>query len=434
MNKQQMIDDFLKYWRDVAQENPELDFEDPNFHDIIYHQLVRLGVPKQEQQQDVSYMFPKWIEQFSRNPNIQVFVDPNHTYFCQFVSNHEDLCCYPEALKVYVPQDLAHLETSANMIFNFLSRYNIPHQSKVGKAIRNDNIVIRLIRPEDADLLKYFIRNNSYIQEGMLPTNPFDFSENGISFACDGKLSFHEVISQYIRLYIANRKKNQKLSQVGVDDFYHFMSEYYQETFIQLNNLEQFHKDFSLPFLPTREDSKQIINYLNVTSLLFRISDPKFNYQDLLQHYDTCSDLGYQGRLISNLEQMQNKGVKKEDPLQDTNKLLLEFYQSIVKDKPVGVALATIQDYINTGNPIRVTRTNNLRGRIMNSTFIRDMRKVLLERNLTLAQYIQKISDVQATQLPEDYSPEKMEQLVIAVVKNLEKQVGLQMTIEYLQT
>ena len=122
------------------------------------------------------------------------------------------------------------------------------------------------------------------------------------------------------------------------------MSEYYQETFIQLNNLEQFHKDFSLPFLPTREDSKQIINYLNVTSLLFRISDPKFNYQDLLQHYDTCSDLGYQGRLISNLEQMQNKGVKKEEPLQDTNKLLLEFYQSIVKDKPVGVALATIQE------------------------------------------------------------------------------------------
>ncbi len=57
----------------------------------------------------------------------------------------------PNHIKLYIPLDARHIYRGVDQIFNFLSENDISHVSKVGSAIRNDDIVIRL---ENRKMLK----------------------------------------------------------------------------------------------------------------------------------------------------------------------------------------------------------------------------------------------------------------------------------------
>ena len=57
-------DCFLKMWRDVAIENPEIDFTQNE--NMIYHYLTRLNVPLKERNVVLdNYLFPKWLNRYS---------------------------------------------------------------------------------------------------------------------------------------------------------------------------------------------------------------------------------------------------------------------------------------------------------------------------------------------------------------------------------
>ena len=119
-------DEFLKYLRDISLQNPNYDFN----HNSIYHELTRIGVPIDKRNTPHNYLFSNWVTRFQSNRNIDVFVDPNWSYFCQFITHREKVYSAPEHLKVYIPLDEEHMEIGVNMIFDFLSQ-NVKTKIKV---------------------------------------------------------------------------------------------------------------------------------------------------------------------------------------------------------------------------------------------------------------------------------------------------------------
>ena len=220
MNRKDIITKFLKFWAQLAKENPKLVFGTGEYYEMIYGQLKELGVKDTESNRkyddnhlknkndDVGNpMFYKFIKYYWDNPNIKVFCQSDWKYSCQFVTNDEQIISVGNHLKLYVPLDADHLEDGAKMIFDFIANNRICSNSKISSEIRFDDIVIRMVEPEELILLLNFINNNEYIQEGLISPNPFAFNYHGLALACDGLTSYNGIISSLIDLYMGYKHK-----------------------------------------------------------------------------------------------------------------------------------------------------------------------------------------------------------------------------------
>lgn len=288
MRDYKKIDEFLKFWRDIAKENPNTTITDK----MVYHELIRLGVNEYDKKVDLTTsnsrpfnnssvrgVFESWISYYQFNSNINVFNSPSWPYFCQFTSK-ENIASAKNHIKVYIPLDSGHIEEGAKLIFDFLSRNNIPHRSKIGKHIRFDDIVIRLINPEDAEKLIEFVHSNLYLECGLIEGNPFAFQKDGIALACDGELSYNDTVATLIAHYINTKKNKRELDNIDVRDFYNHIVNVY-------NNDELIKYIFSV-----YSDNKLFENYKQVLELIIISADPSFTFEDYIKHYKKHSNYG----------------------------------------------------------------------------------------------------------------------------------------------
>lgn len=289
MTRYKNMDEFLKFWRDIVKENPYLNLTD----DIVYNQLIRLGVKESDKRINLRYnynvnksVFNEWISYYNFNSNINVFNSSDWSYFCQFISNH-NIVNAKNHIKVYIPLDSEHIEKGAKLIFDFLSNNNIPHHSKIGEEIRFDDIVIRLINPYDAERLINFVTTNSYLSKGLIAPNPFAFQKNGIALACDGRLSYNDTVSILISNYINTMKNSNKLDEIEITDFYSYILKIYNNDYLIKYIFND--SDYKL------ENRKQVLELITSSFL------PNFSYEDYIAHYKKYSDINTnQKRFILN--------------------------------------------------------------------------------------------------------------------------------------
>ena len=58
--------EFLKYWKQILLENPYISFKDLKDKRIIYHELIKLGLKKEEECQDIDRLnFGRWINYYA---------------------------------------------------------------------------------------------------------------------------------------------------------------------------------------------------------------------------------------------------------------------------------------------------------------------------------------------------------------------------------
>ena len=278
-NRYKEMDDFLKYWRDILKENPFINLTE----NIVFNKIIKLGVNENDKNVNLSNnnfgqksTFEKWIEYYYNNPNIKVFNSPDWKYFCQFISNY-NLANATNHIKVYIPLDYEHIELGAKLIFDFLSNNNIPHHSKIGREIRFDDIVIRLINPTDAEKLINFVTSNQYLSKGLISPNPFAFQKDGIALACDGYLSYNSTISELITNYINYMKNYNKLDEINITSFYNYIIHIY-------NNNDLIECLFN--------DSDDLFsNRKQVLELIIATFSPNFTYNDYINHYKKHSNI-----------------------------------------------------------------------------------------------------------------------------------------------
>ena len=392
-DKNQRIEEFLAFFRDIAKENPDYVLTDK----AVYDKLTGFGVL--EGRKRINENFEKWIEHFKRDYRCEVFVSPAWQYFCQFISTDRTAQYAGEHLKVYVPLDSAHIERGANEIFEFLSREGITHLSKIGSHVRMDDIVVRLVNPGDLEKLTNFVKNNQYIQEGLIKPNPFCFNNNGLAMAVDGNISFNSTVASLIALYINNHAKNNNLDNVNFNDFRNFVYQYYEKAFSSKKGLDMLSNDFEKSE-GRSFDSSLFQNYKNVIELIMKSMSKDFTYSDYIEHYRKCSNKQLQRSLNTDMAKLMAGRDEKEEKNGysiDEKKVILSIRDIIsVMSEKYGktAAIEGLTGYIVTGDSTYLTRTDGLRSRIASSSFREDLLKILDRHNVNVSTYLNIVSDV----------------------------------------
>ena len=201
-----MYELYLKY-------NNVYHYTQEDFQKVVYRNLQIYGLPQiDDESRNIEPFFDQWINDF-KNSDTEVFQDENNPYFCRFIRDkNNSLQTVENPIKLYIPLDKSHIYNGANLIFNYLEKEDIAHESKISKLIRSDDIVIRVAKPTDAMKIMSFVKNNPYLKEGSLNPNPFFIQKDNIGFACDNNYSYNDEVAKHISKYILSRANNGNVS------------------------------------------------------------------------------------------------------------------------------------------------------------------------------------------------------------------------------
>ena len=366
----------------------------------VYSMLIRNDVDPKDIGLDASVNgnFDRWCQEFGRynGKNIDVFVDPSWSYFCQFKNRHNEVMEKDDQVKVYIPLDGAHLTHGVEQIFDFLEKNNIAHLSKVGKHIRFDDVVVRLGSLEDAEKLSQFINGNRYIQEGLVKPNPFAVTKDGIAFASDRDISYNSTVASFVNMYVDDVRKKNDFSTFGAEGFRNFIKNYYNEVIINPSNYNRLASDFDIKY----DNGLMSYNYARVAELLYSSLDPNFTYNDYRNYYNrNVNDYYRQPELAYNngvtyperdiektkdLSEILGKNPEDVKVEELMKKALIEFGK---KTLPNGSrkysnedVVSQIYEYFNTGNPNYITSSGGLRQDFIENDF-RTMLSNYVSRN-----------------------------------------------------
>lgn len=376
MSRIDRINEFLILLRDLALQNPHFLTTKNEFYSLlVYKDIINRHANEK--------FFENWINRYKNNPKINVFVSPSFKYFCQFLSNDDKARQVPDHIKVYVPLDPEHIEQGSNMIFDFLTQNNISHLSKIGKDTRIDDIVIRLANKEGAIKLINFVSSNNYIQEGLLKSNPFTLNVNNLAIACDGKISYNETIAILLQLYITNKRQENSLNEVNVNDFYEFVHNYYKKVFVNKTHIHRLKTDFNVDI----NNKKLVINYMNVLELILKANNNNFSFTDFLIHYNNCI-----GNNVQTKKQNKFYETKKMGEV-ELNNMTKEIIQTLLKTyKDERTARDYLSSYICYNDARYLTKEYGLREKVTNSNYRESLLKYLKEHNLDLNGYLKNLN------------------------------------------
>jgi len=319
--------------------------------DTVYYHLTRGNIPASDRSFRIDKLFPKFIDNFRNNFNTKAFVAPNWRYFCQFVNmKNSEKKNLSNAIKMYLSVGSKDIENIANIIFSFMDKNGIIHESKIGSEIRSDDIVIRVYSKEDEKLISNFINSNNYVKKSLKPQIPFCFENNGIGYALDREISFNVTVSLYVTNYINDCKKNKQ--KVSLDGFYNYVFNIYKSVFIDKKGIDEYAEKYMSKDLGYYESDFLLNNYYEVTKLLLT-SIKSNNFEDYMNLVDEFND---PKRYENRLNYFGNSEISEKDVL-----LFNEYIITMVKKYGIDNGLSTVEEYIQTGNIMNVTSTNNLR-------------------------------------------------------------------------
>lgn len=296
--------------------------------DSVYSNLVYYGIDKKRD--DISFNFRNWEDYYQGKRNIFCFNPPDKRYFCYFVNDNKGMDEVENFIKLYVCLDKEHIYNGAIRVFDFLSRENITHQSKIGSHVRMDDLVIRVDGKENAEKIINFINNDKYIKSGALYGNPFAIKDGIVSIAWDGMLSYNMVVASWISQYIYWEFSNSNLNNVSYSRFYSYVNMSLSN--ICSNNEE---KDKLINYLKQERIiksfdkrasvSEQFDNYLDVTRLFIKAISLEKNKDQLYKFL-------LQNKKLKNERKKQNVFLENENVLREKREVMkLAFNNMVLK-------------------------------------------------------------------------------------------------------
>lgn len=410
MNDIRRIDDFLRLMAEAAKLGYNIDEK------TVYSNLIRLGIGAENI--DISSNFEGWINRFKSNPNINVYVDPSWSYFCQFVSKGYNRANSTNEIKLYIPIDKEHIYEGANQLFDFLARENIAHLSKIGKHIRFDDIVVRVTNQYDANKVINFVNSNSYLREGSLPLNPFAVHDGIVSMAWDDNLSYNSVVANWISEYINFEKRNGNLDNVGYAGFYSYVAQMFDLLFEKGVGLREHYgrvqNNGLFSSIPKYDASCKLLNYYDVTKLFLSCLGSNLKKEDVYKHVNEVSNSNYQqqkrnkiSRLYNNdnsfkmrnLEGYNNSGIAfdKEKYLQQKRNVLRLSFVYMCEKYGYDGTKSRFLSFIADGNYDWITRHKGARQLLINNNITKEtlteiakewtMNNMNIENTMNLAFY-----------------------------------------------
>ena len=304
--KQNEINKFLAYINDFYNDN---DLLTPK---TIYSLLVYYKGERRE----INKFFDSWINHFKNKRHIEVFNDPSWKYFCQFVNGGGE---GSKMIKLYIPLSYSHIEEGAKIIFEFLEKNNIEHASKIGSHLRNDNLVIRVNSMKDAKKIISFVKNNEYLQSGLLETNPFTYNQDGVGLALDGYRSFNDEVSKLLFAFFEERRRYGSKTPPTMNDFLNFVSLELQKT-----HDKELLIIYKLLYLNMRKSSFNLDDFEDITNdyqgnlelMIEGLMKTKMKYGNKQMMLALTGLLSDDFRYVTNDFNMRNKMMRYLSPVQ----------------------------------------------------------------------------------------------------------------------
>ena len=378
MSDHRQADRFIK---SLAKElnNKKIDIDHSLFN-YIYHRLLLLSVPTKDRNHNLNEegLFKNWCKVKRERTNS--FVTPSWTYCCQFVSKDNKALRKDNHLKVYIPLDFDHIEKGVNEIIDFLDENHISHLSRVGQRISNNSVLIHLINEEDLNKLLTFIKENSYLQEGLIKPNPFLYNEGNIALTVDGNISYNQTVANYLLLYLKKLREHNALEEASLKGFYRFVINYYALTFVDERNperpfvLNNFSRDFS--YVDNKpidvSDDSVLSDYQEVTKLIMESQAKDFKLTNFVKHFNGV-----------------NEAKKDEEVIVErANNMLTTIVERMIEKGDSNYSTWNIIKYIETGEPIYLTKFGDTRNMVANSSFYDDIMYTLRLKRLSAQEYV----------------------------------------------
>ena len=302
MNRFEEIDSFLKYFSEIVRENPNFSFNS----DTFYGEFMSYDLANNERSKLIRNMFGDWINNFKHKENIDVFWDKRQGRFLQFRNNKGN---GGKEYKLYLSFLGDKMYNAVNLIFDFIEKNDIEHYSKVADIVRADSIVLRITNKDDMKKVVNFINSNSFLTQNARKTNPFLMRNGVVGFAYDDTESFNSFTTQILDVYFKEVKKNKNFERVSIQNFSAYLNKLYFDTFIDMNNIENFNNNISYHFPYYKNDAEKLLNFKHMAEFLKNCVNRNFSLDDYSNFVEDCRD---KQKSDNDLAYIDNKIKEKE--------------------------------------------------------------------------------------------------------------------------
>lgn len=399
------MNEFLELIKTYLKSNPTL--INDNLDNFLYTQLIYFNMGHNQQPfQDVQHFFGSWIERNRFNPNLNTFVNPKWPYFCQFVYSKE-MFDPDNAIKLYIPLDELHLYEGANRLFDFIATHKIEHNSKIGRRVRNDNIVVRVANLNDAEKIINFVQNEPFIKEGLMNVNPFTINVGGVGVAKDGRYSYNDQLCKKIAELIRILVVNDRLDDLNIKSLQTYLEQltYEAEDLKVINDLQ---KNIISGEKIGLNEFKNIINGVQISNISDRVLRnaviTTFNKYGLNHAIAAIERYSYNGNAVGfTRDNNMRSDLKRYVSIEDINNILSgysvyngnvvdEYMKSIINDLCFYLidayretlikhgkeqAVYALTTYIKTGNANYITNNNSVRNTLLENVSYKRISEML---------------------------------------------------------
>lgn len=234
-------------------------------------------------------------------------------------------------------------------IIKYLDKEKIQYKITISNKLINNNVNINLTNKLDIFKLSEYI-NKKINKEDLYKVNPLYINDSKISYNLSTKLSYNYITAYYIYLFL-NEIKDKHI--VTSNEFYSFMLKHSQ-------NINECH-DLSnyLELNKEKNNIDYLIDFEIITNELFEVIK-RGTLENIFELNDLYNNIEYKDKLIDKYKSFNDISLNET--------LLNKIIIAMITKYGYQYTLNSLLEFSKSYNVNLITRTNNLRSEVINST------------------------------------------------------------------
>ena len=234
-------------------------------------------------------------------------------------------------------------------IIKYLDKEKIQYKITISNKLINNNVNINLTNKLDIFKLSEYI-NKKINKEDLYQINPLYINDSKISYNLSTKLSYNYIMAYYIYLFL-NEIKDKHI--VTSNEFYSFMLKHSQ-------NINECH-DLSnyLELNKEKNNIDYLIDFEIITNELFEVIK-RGTLENIFELNDLYNNIEYKDKLIDKYKSFNDISLNET--------LLNKIIIAMITKYGYQYSLNSLLEFSKSYNVNLITRTNNLRNEVINST------------------------------------------------------------------
>ena len=234
-------------------------------------------------------------------------------------------------------------------IIKYLDKEKINYKITISNKLINNNVNINLTNKLDIFKLSEYI-NKKINKEDLYQVTPLYINDSKISYNLSTKLSYNYITAYYIYLFL-NEIKDKHI--VTSNEFYSFMLKHSQ-------NINECH-DLSnyLELNKEKNNIDYLIDFEIITNELFEVIK-RGTLENIFELNDLYNNIEYKDKLIDKYKSFNDISLNET--------LLNKIIIAMITKYGYQYTLNSLLEFSKSYNVNLITRTNNLRNEVINST------------------------------------------------------------------